>query len=297
MSSDPWVIDDEDRYSRLRLIAWWDQPKLASAKVLVIGAGALGNEVLKNLALVGVGTLYVVDCDIIEPTNLTRSILYRREDCGLPKAQIAARMMRQLNPDIVVHGIHGDVMADIGLGLFRDVDLVIACLDNREARLWVNRQCWKVSRPWIDGGIQEIHGVVKVFTPPHSACYECAMTENDYRLINLRYSCPLLRREDMLAGKVPTAPTIASVIGGLQAQEALKMLHGIETMPGEALVFNGTANQLYRTRFPFREDCLSHETWGRDPHITSFKSELGGRTPERGVGIFPRESRRTRIGS
>lgn len=135
MSSDPWVIDDEDRYSRLRLIAWWDQPKLASAKVLVIGAGALGNEVLKNLALVGVGTLYVVDCDLIEPTNLTRSILYRREDCGLPKAQIAARMMRQLNPDIVVHGIHGDVMADIGLGLFRDVDLVIACLDNREARL------------------------------------------------------------------------------------------------------------------------------------------------------------------
>src|SRR5690606_3903682 len=60
---------------------------------------------------------------------------------------------------------------------------------------------------------------------------------------------------------VPTAPTIASVIGGLQSQEALKMLHGIETMPGEALVFNGTTNQLYRTKFPLREDCLSHETW------------------------------------
>jgi molybdopterin-synthase adenylyltransferase len=261
MSSDPWYIDDHDRYSRLRLISWWDQQKLASARVLVVGAGALGNEVLKNLALVGVGSIYVVDCDQVEETNLTRSILYRQEDCGQSKARVAARMMRQLNPDIAVHAIHGDIISDVGLGLFRDVDLVISCLDNREARLWVNRQCWKVSRPWIDGGIQEIHGVVKVFTPPHSACYECAMTENDYRLINLRYSCPLLRHEDLLAGKVPTAPTIASVIGGLQAQEALKMLHGLETMPGEALVFNGTTNQFYRTRLPFREDCLSHETW------------------------------------
>jgi molybdopterin-synthase adenylyltransferase len=261
MASDLWFIDDDDRYSRLRLIAWWDQRKLARARVLVIGAGALGNEVLKNLALVGVGTIHVVDCDRIEPTNLARSILYRQEDCGRPKAEVAARMLRQLNPDVTIHPWHGDVIADIGLGLFRDVDLVIACLDNREARLWVNRQCWKVSRPWIDGGIQEIDGVVKVFTPPAGACYECAMTENDYRLINLRYSCPLLRREDLLAGKVPTAPTIASVIGGLQAQEALKILHGLDTMPGEAMVFNGVSNQMYRTRFPFREDCLSHETW------------------------------------
>jgi molybdopterin-synthase adenylyltransferase len=261
MPSEPWFIDEEDRYSRLRLIAWWDQQRLAAARVLVVGAGALGNEVLKNLALVGVGTVHVVDCDRVEATNLTRSVLYRHEDCGQSKAIVAARMMRQLNPDIVVHPLHGDIMADVGLGLFRDVDLVIACLDNREARLWVNRQCWKVSRPWIDGGIQEIHGVVKVFTPPDSACYECAMTENDYRLINLRYSCPLLRHEDLLAGKVPTAPTIASIIGGLQAQEALKILHGLESMAGEALVFNGTTNRLYRTRFPFREDCLSHDTW------------------------------------
>ena len=62
--------------------------------------------------------------------------------------------------------MHGDVITDLGLGLFADVDLVIGCLDNREARLWVNRQCWKVGTPWIDAGIQEIQGVVKVFVPP-----------------------------------------------------------------------------------------------------------------------------------
>jgi adenylyltransferase/sulfurtransferase len=153
------------------------------------------------------------------------------------------------------------VITDVGLGLFRDVDVVIGCLDNREARLWVNRCCWKAGTPWIDGGIQEISGVAKVFVPPDGACYECGMTENDYRLINLRYSCPLLRREDLQAGKVPTAPTIASMIGGLQVQEALKLLHGLPVSAGEALVWNGTANNFYKTAFQRREDCLSHETY------------------------------------
>ncbi|MDP6467431.1 MAG: ThiF family adenylyltransferase, partial [Pirellulaceae bacterium] len=69
MPDDTLLIDDDDRYSRLRLIAWWDQQKLAQAKVLVVGAGALGNEVLKNLALLGVGTAYVVDFDHIEESN------------------------------------------------------------------------------------------------------------------------------------------------------------------------------------------------------------------------------------
>jgi adenylyltransferase/sulfurtransferase len=80
-------------------------------------------------------------------------------------------------------------------------------------------------------------------------------------LLNLRYSCPLLRREEILAGKVPTAPTIASMMAGLQVQEALKLLHGLPVAAGSALVYNGVANQFYATRLPFREDCLSHETY------------------------------------
>jgi adenylyltransferase/sulfurtransferase len=87
------------------------------------------------------------------------------------------------------------------------------------------------------------------------------MTENDYRLINLRYSCPLLRREELQAGKVPTAPTIASMIGGLQVQEALKLLHGLPVSAGEAMVWNGVANNFYKSAYQRREDCLSHETY------------------------------------
>lgn len=260
-SSDPLWIGDEDRYSRLRMIAWWDQDRLSQARVLVVGAGALGNEVLKNLALVGIGQIKVIDFDVIELSNLSRSVLFRAEHRGRCKAEVAAEMARQLNPDCWIVGERANVLTEIGLGLIDSADVVICCVDNREARLWINRLCWKVGTPWIDGGIQEINGVAKVFTPPDGSCYECAMTENDYRLIQLRYSCPLLRREDLQQGKVPTAPTIASIIGGLQVQEALKLLHGLPTAASSALVFNGVANRFYQTRYPRREDCLSHETY------------------------------------
>jgi molybdopterin/thiamine biosynthesis adenylyltransferase len=258
-----FVLDDDDRYSRLRLIPWWRQERLAAAKVLVVGAGALGNEVLKNLALLGVGTTYVIDKDEIETSNLSRSVLFRASDGGRPKAQVAAERSREINPEVTFHWMRGDVINDLGLGLFADVDVVIGCLDNREARLWVNRQCWKVGTPWVDSGIQEIQGVVKVFVPPDSACYECAMTARDYQLLNVRYSCPLLRREQILEGKVPTAPTIASMMGALEVQEALKLIHGMPVLAGAALVFNGVTNQFYRTQLPRREDCLSHETYPR----------------------------------
>jgi adenylyltransferase/sulfurtransferase len=262
MADDVLMIDEQDRYGRFRLISWWQQEKLRAAKVLVVGAGALGNEVLKNLALLGVGHLYVIDYDTIESTNLTRSVLYRAGDAGRPKSEKAAQAVQAMNPDVRVHAVNGDVITDLGLGVYAEMDVVIGCLDNREARLWINRQCWKVGRPWVDGAIQEISGVAKVFVPPASACYECAMTERDYQLINLKYSCPLLKREDIAEGKVPTAPTIASIVAGLQTQEALKLIHGMAVRAGAAMVFNGESNHFYITNYQRKEGCLSHETYG-----------------------------------
>lgn len=259
--AEPLIVDQDDRYSRLRLIGWWDQAKLQRSRVLVVGAGALGNEVIKNLVMVGVGHLIVIDLDTIENSNLTRSVLFRARHEGQSKAHVAAEMASEINPDVVITPIRGNVMTELGLGLFRDIDVAIGCLDNREARLWVNRCCWKTSTPWIDAGIQEISGVVKVFTPPESPCYECGMTENDYKLINLRYSCPLLPREDLLAGKVPTAPTSASIMAAIEVQEALKVMHGLPVNGGEAYVYSGLTNQFYTTRYQRKEDCLSHDTY------------------------------------
>ena len=147
-------IDDEDRYSRLKLIGWWDQQRLRDAKIMVVGAGALGNEVLKNLALIGIGHVRLIDFDVIENSNLSRSVLFRADDAGKRKAEVASIAARELNPDVEVEAVCGNVLTDIGLGSVREMDLVIGCLDNREARLWVNRMCWKVGTPWIDGGIK-----------------------------------------------------------------------------------------------------------------------------------------------
>ena len=271
MTSRPLLIDD-DRYSRLQLIAWWDQQKLSNARVLVVGAGALGNEVLKNLALMGVGQVYIIDFDEIEESNLTRSVLFRKRDCGRSKAETAAEALADLNPDVTTVPMMANVLTEVGLGLISEMDVVVGCLDNREARLWVNRMCWKTETPWVDGGIQEINGVVKVFVPPDSACYECAMTENDYKLINLRYSCPLLPKEDILAGKVPTAPTISSIIAGMQTQEALKLIHDMPVDAGKIMVFNGVTNQFYSTAIQHREDCLSHETFP-EPTASGLSAE------------------------
>jgi adenylyltransferase/sulfurtransferase len=254
------VLIDDGRYARLRLIPWWDQDRLAAATVLVAGAGALGNEICKSLALVGVGTLILVDFDRVELPNLSRSVLFRDRDAGRSKVEAAAERIAELNPEVRVRPLHGDVTLDLGLGWFLEADLVFGALDNREAMLWVNRCAQRTSTPWIDGGIQELAGQVRVFLPGH-ACYECGMTEADYAHLNLRYSCPGLRRADMEEGKIPTTPTAASIIGGLQVQEGLKILHGRGPADSQALMFNGSTNLFYLSLLPMRGDCLGHEVY------------------------------------
>lgn len=258
------IIDNEveDRYSRFRLIPWWDQEKLKSTKVILIGAGALGNEILKNLALLGVGHVLIIDIDRIENSNLSRSILYREYDEGKYKAQVAADRVKEINPDINVYWLDANVVFDLGLGVFRWADIVFGGLDNREARLAVNQACWKVGIPWIDGSIEVMFGTVKVFVPPNTACYECTMNKEDFRLLNIRRSCKLLTRNEMLEGKVPTTPTLASIIAGIQVHEALKLIHDREELPslaGKGLFFNGLNHDSYIINYDKKELCLSHE--------------------------------------
>lgn len=250
---------DEDRYSRLSLIPWWNQQKLKDACVMVVGAGALGNEVLKNLSLVGIGKILIIDFDQIVNADLTRSILYRKEDNGKKKTEVAAKRVQEINPDVLVQPLSGNILWDVGLGVFRRVNLVIGCVDNREARLAINQACWRVNTPFIDGGIDVLNGIVNIFIPPESACYECTLTDLDYNILGVRYSCPLLRYDDLLEGKIPTTSTIASIIAGIQAQEAIKLIHSLEVPKGKGIVFNGLTHECYTIEYPKKNNCLSHE--------------------------------------
>jgi molybdopterin/thiamine biosynthesis adenylyltransferase len=246
----------QDRYATLRLIDWWRQEVISQACVMVVGAGALGNEVLKNLALLGVGHLVIVDCDLIEVANLTRSVLFRLSDCGQAKAEVAAARVRALNGDVQVRAVHADITRDIGLGVYRRMDVVIGCLDNRAARIAVNAACWHVEKPWIDGALESMDGMVQVFSPPQSACYECTLTTQDYALLYTRYSCPA--DSAILEGHLPTMPTAASLIAALQVQEAIKILHRQPVQAGRAVYYTAANMQLTPLIQPRRQNCPVH---------------------------------------
>ena len=252
----------KDRLGTFDFISWWDREKVENAKVMVVGAGALGNEVIKNLALMGIGNIFIVDFDKIEMANLSRSVLFRETDNNRSKAEIAAARAKAVNPNVHVQYLNGDIMTKLGLGIFRRMDVVIGCLDNREARLAVNRFCYWVNKPWVDGAIQELLGLVRVFVPGQGACYECTLTEQALRDLSLRYSCPLLARQNVLLGKVPTTPTIASIIGAMQSQEALKLINAMPVEPGKVTHFNGMVNEMHTTAYSARDDCESHWAYG-----------------------------------
>jgi adenylyltransferase/sulfurtransferase len=266
------AVSQEDRFSRLRLIPWWDQQKIAAARVLVIGAGALGNEILKNLALLGFANVVVVDLDRIESSNLARSVMFRATDVGRTKVEAAASGYRDIFPDANVRPILGNVMQDSGLGLFLWADLILAGLDNREARLWINRAAWKVNRPWLDGAIEGINGLARVFLPGKAPCYECTLGETDWAILNRRMSCNLLLQQPDSQGYVPTTPTISSIIAGIQVQEAVKTLHNLPTLASKAYVFEGVNHTSYVVEYTENPDCMSHamlDAIVRLPHASS----------------------------
>lgn len=250
----------ESRYERLEQIPWWNQARLQQARVLVAGAGALGNEILKNLALLGVGRILIVDFDTVEISNLSRSVLFRTTDRGESKAEVAARRLKEINPDIHVLPIKGDLRWEIGLGVYRRMDIVIGGLDSVGARLGLNELCWKANVPWIDGGMNELSGIVRVFVPPEGACFECNLSDQDYQQLNLRYSCQLLPRQDVVEGHTPTTPTIASVVAAWQVQEAIKWLHDKPVAASQGISYNGLTHNFFIVNYQRQEGCLAHET-------------------------------------
>jgi ThiF family len=152
-----------------------------------------------------------------------------------------------------------NIVYDLGLGVYRWADIVLGALDNREARVAINAAAAKTGKPWIDGAIERLEGVARVFDPATGPCYECTMSEVDWKMLAARRSCALLSREARDHGGVPTTPTTSSVIAGIQVQEAVKMLHGLPTMAGRGFIFEGMNHQSYMVRYSRLEDCPSHD--------------------------------------
>jgi molybdopterin-synthase adenylyltransferase len=250
---------DDDRYARQRLIPGWDQARLAKARVVVAGAGALGNELLKLLALVGVGRILVVDFDVVAPSNLARTVFFRDTDVGRPKASLAAERVRAVNPDVRAGAIQGDIGRDLGLGALRRADLVLAGLDSVNARWALNRRCILAGAPWIDGGIGAAQGQVTRYVPGRGACYECTFSAATVRRFNARYSCTGLARRDADL-VVPTTAVTASLVAALQVHEALRLLHDPASglPPGHRLTVLLDGQRQIVDELPVDPMCAAH---------------------------------------
>jgi molybdopterin/thiamine biosynthesis adenylyltransferase len=267
----------EGRYDRHDLITWWDQEKVSQARVIVAGAGALGNEVLKLLALIGVGQITVIDFDVISPSNLARMVLFREQDIGRPKVQAAVERVQEINPQVEVRGVQGDLRFDLGLGDYRHAHLVFGCLDSVIARWALNRKCLQAGVEWIDGAISDYHGLVARYSPRAGACYECTFTPSTMERFNRRYSCPYGLLSSQAENKVPTTAVTTSAIAALQVQQALMMIHGLEAealQPGERLMLYLKPFHLVKDRLPVNHECLAHSTLPKDIPGISCSAEM-----------------------
>ena len=251
------------------LLSWFKKDKVKNARVLVAGAGALGNEVVKDLALFGIGHIFVVDFDQIELSNLTRSVLFREEDAysHAYKAEIVAKRAMEINPQIKVTPIVGNLFSEVGFGIYRSVDVVIGCLDSRIARYLLNRLCMRAGKSWVDGSIENLTGTVRVYTPGVS-CYECGLSREEFNNIMLRTGCADVVRTQSSAGRVATTPISASIIGAMQVQEAMKIIHQEEdngkfkTLQGKMLRYEGMTNSMNIYKFAsWKHNCPAHEKW------------------------------------
>ncbi len=252
---------DQDRLERSRRISWLDMDSIAGTKCLVVGAGALGNEVVKDLVLSGFRNIELVDMDHVVRSNLNRCVFFREGDAEqkLMKSAIVAARARELDPSVtIVSSIARVETYDVER--FRSFDLVLGCLDNIAARLHVNSHSYLARIPYIDGGTSGFRGKVQVVIPPDTPCLQCAMNRTHYRVMEKRFSCTGTD-VSYFEPKMPAEITTTSVVAAIQVREALKLASGKGEKCIRNVMFydglNGTSEQL---EVDTDSDCPMHQS-------------------------------------
>ncbi len=252
-----------ERYSRhliLKEVGSKGQKKLAHAKVLVIGAGGLGSPAALYLAAAGIGTLGLVDGDVVDLSNLQRQILHSTATIGVPKVESGQRTLSALNPEITIKTYQFHVAADTIMGLLADYDLVLDGSDNFSTRFLVNDACFFAKKPLISGSIFRFEGQLTTIRPNEGfPCYRC------------------LYPEPPPAGLVPNCQeagvlgVLAGTIGVLQAAEAIKEILGIgESLADRLLIYDALEMKFRKVSRPKDPQC---RLCGPNPTITDLTSD------------------------
>ncbi len=253
-----------DRYARhimLREIGGPGQGKLKAARVLVIGAGGLGSPALLYLAAAGVGTIGVIDDDVVEGSNLQRQIIHADLRIGMAKVQSAAQAMTALNPFIDVRPYQRRLTEEIAADLIADYDLILDGSDNFDTRYLVNRACAGLAKPLISGAITQWEGQISLFDPAKgSPCYACIFPVRP------------------APGMVPTcaeagvAAPLPGIIGSMMAMEAVKHITGAgETLTSRLMIYDALFAQTRVIALKRRTDCA---VCGKTAGLASFGPDL-----------------------
>lgn len=234
---------DEDIFDRSKRIGWLDLDSVSKTRVLMIGAGALGNEVAKDLALSGFRKITIVDMDRVVGSNLNRCLFFSREDAseGRMKATVVANGMTSLSADVKPHPIIGRIQ-DQPAKVFNDHEIIVGCLDNLEARIHSNAHAYSAGRVYIDGGMEGFLGKVMVVRPPDGPCMQCGMNRTHAKIASMRFSCTgkdMVFFEPKLAAEITTT----SIVSAVMVREALKVASGHpEMMINNSFYYDGERN-------------------------------------------------------
>lgn len=243
-----------NRYARhivMREIGGPGQKKLKNARVLVLGAGGLGSPALLYLAASGVGTIGVIDDDVVENSNLQRQVIHRDADIGTPKVFSAERAMRAQNPFVQVRPYQRRLTEEMAEALFAEYDIVLDGTDNFETRYLANRICVAQGKPLVSGALSQWEGQVSVFEPGVAGpCYQCVFPEAPAE--GLAPSCAV-------AGVIAPLP---GVIGTMMAVEVLKWITGAgAVLRGEMMIYDALWGETRKFTVKSRRDCpICHKT-------------------------------------
>jgi adenylyltransferase/sulfurtransferase len=236
-----------DRYSRhiiLQDVGPEGQAKLMEAKVLVVGAGGLGSPIALYLAAAGVGTIGIVDADVVEISNLQRQVIHFSNDLQRPKVDSAADKMRAINPDIEVKSYRLYLDASNIKEIIRDYDFVLDGTDNFATKFLVNDACVMAGIPFSHGGILRFDGQTMTVLPGRSACYRCS-----FRKPPPPEAVPGCSQAGVLGA-------IAGMLGTIQAAEALKFITGAGILLTDTLLtFDAKTMHFRRVGLKKRSDC------------------------------------------
>ncbi|MFH1257318.1 MAG: ThiF family adenylyltransferase [Candidatus Micrarchaeota archaeon] len=251
---------DEDPLDRQKRIGNWEQQPVTESRVLVVGAGALGNEVVKSLLQLGVEKITLVDFDVIVKANLNRCVFFSPDDAENKRLKTAVIMekTKTLFPNAEITPVIKKI-EEMEETFFGNFDVAFSCLDNLNARLHLNAHIYGKA-PLIDGGTTGFLGKVQVVNAPGS-CIECGMSKSDYKLLWQRYSC-VGEVLDFIDPKMPAISTTNSIVASMQVNEFLKLrmesLKNEPNLSGKILMHDGRKNSFRAFTVEKRKDCPVH---------------------------------------